>query len=225
MLREILRGAALAVAAAMLLFGTPARAGVDDGIAAFHDADYVTAFAELEAARAGDPVNPPVERPPSPATPKARAAAEYYLARMYLEGRGVGTEPELGLALLRRAAHQEYPAALVAMSERYRTGDGVMPNRREAQRMIRRAIALGDPEAVTLWARHYAENPVPDLADLRQSGEIPGYFASQPAPEGPDSRILPRDPRLVTPLPVRGADDLITDTGRCPTSACSRTVN
>jgi TPR repeat protein len=81
-MRRLILGAAIAAGLA-----APAFAGLEDGLAAYDQGDYATAYRELAAAAAG-----------------GAPAAQYALARMYLSGEGVSRDSATGMKWLREAA-------------------------------------------------------------------------------------------------------------------------
>lgn len=104
---------------------TPVHAGVNEGIAAATAGDYVRAFSEFEApAGAGDPV------------------AQYYLAKLYLEGRGPADGVARGVDMMTKAANGGYPEAQAQLGLMYAMGMGVPVDNVKAHDLLTKALAV-----------------------------------------------------------------------------------
>jgi TPR repeat protein len=108
----------------------PAFAGPGEGLSAYDQGDYGTAYRELApAAAAGD------------------ALAQYTLARMYLSGVGVSRDPAEGFKWLRKAALAGVGAAQYQLGAHYEWGVDVGQDYAEAGRWYRMAADRGVAEA------------------------------------------------------------------------------
>jgi TPR repeat protein len=105
---------------------TPAFAGLDDGLAAYDQGDYATAFGELDPAAAG-----------------GAPAAQYALARMYLAGEGVARDSAKGLKWLREAATNGVGLAQYQLGACYELGIVIPQDYGEAARWYRMAADRG----------------------------------------------------------------------------------
>ncbi|HWA51049.1 MAG TPA: SPOR domain-containing protein [Dongiaceae bacterium] len=103
---------------------TPVYAGVNEGVAAATAGDYARAFAEFEpVANAGDPV------------------AQYYLAKLYLEGRGPADGVARGVDMMTKAANGGYPEAQAQLGLMYAMGMGVPADNVKAHDLLTKALA------------------------------------------------------------------------------------
>ncbi len=103
---------------------TPVYAGVNEGVAAATAGDYPRAFSEFEPlANAGDPV------------------AQYYLAKLYLEGRGPTDGVARGVDLMTKAANGGYPEAQAQLGLMYAMGMGVPVDNVKAHDLLTKALA------------------------------------------------------------------------------------
>jgi hypothetical protein len=118
----------LVIAAAMTCLATPSQAGLNEGIAAAAAGNYAQAAAEYEPlANAGDP------------------AAQYYLAKLYLEGHGPTNDVPRGVDLMTKAATGNYPEAQAQLGLMYAMGLGVKVDNAMAYDWLSKAItALPD---------------------------------------------------------------------------------
>ncbi|HJP21707.1 MAG: tetratricopeptide repeat protein [Alphaproteobacteria bacterium] len=88
-----------------------AVAGTAEALAALARGDHEAAVSELsQLAGAGD------------------GNAQYHLARLYLEGRGVERNPARALELYRQAARRSNISAWLELAELFAEGDGVAPD-------------------------------------------------------------------------------------------------
>lgn len=123
--RRLILGAVIAAG-----LTSPAFAGLDDGLAAYDQGDYATAYRELAPAAAG-----------------GAPAAQYALARMYLSGEGVSRDGETGLKWLREAAMAGVGPAQYQLGVCYELGIVTLPDYGEAARWYRIAADRGVPLA------------------------------------------------------------------------------
>lgn len=118
----------LLVTTLLTALATPVYAGVNEGVAAATAGDYARAFAEFEPlANAGDPV------------------AQYYLAKLYLEGRGPADGVARGVDFMTKAANGGYPEAQAQLGLMYAMGMGVPVDNVKAHDLLTKAlVALPD---------------------------------------------------------------------------------
>ena len=124
--------ALIAALCAGFTFGltAPAWAGWDEGVAAYHRRDYVTALREWR-----------------PLAKQGNAEAQYNLGVMYDKGRGVPRDYAKALQWWRKAAEQGVAGAQYNLGIMYDTGRGVPQDYAEAARWYRKAAGQGDATA------------------------------------------------------------------------------
>lgn len=114
---------AVVLSASLLSWAGPASAGMSEGVAAVTVGDYEKAIAEFQPlAAAGDP------------------AAQYQLARIYLEGRGPADGVPQGIALMNKAADGGYPEAQAQLGLMYAMGLGVDVDNVQAYDWLTKAV-------------------------------------------------------------------------------------
>jgi hypothetical protein len=118
----------LCLAVVMSALSGPALAGMSEGVAAVTVGDYQKAIAEFQPlAAGGDP------------------AAQYQLAKIYLEGRGPADGVAQGIDLMTKAANGGYPEAQAQLGLMYAMGLGVQVDNVQAYDWLSKAItALPD---------------------------------------------------------------------------------
>jgi len=115
---------AVVLSASLLSWAGPASAGMSEGVAAVTVGDYDRAIAEFQPlAAAGDP------------------AAQYQLAKIYLEGRGPADGVPQGIALMNKAASGGYPEAQAQLGLMHAMGLGVEVDNAKAYDWLTKAIA------------------------------------------------------------------------------------
>jgi len=165
----------LLIAALMSSLATPAFAGLNEGVAAATTGDYARAFTEFEPlAAAGDPV------------------AQYYLAKLYLEGRGPADGVPRGVELMTKAANGGHPEAQAQLGLMYAMGLGVTVDNVKAHELLTKAItALPDGMRRTVAEANrdaVLQRMTPDQRNALASRTIPAattiepVAASEPAP-------------------------------------------
>ncbi|MBA4097305.1 MAG: hypothetical protein C0484_11130 [Rhodospirillum sp.] len=113
----------LCVAVVMSALSGPALAGMSEGVAAVTVGDYQKAIAEFQPlAAGGDP------------------AAQYQLARIYLEGHGPADGLPQGIDLMTKAANGNHPEAQAQLGLMYAMGLGVQVDNVQAYDWLSRAI-------------------------------------------------------------------------------------
>jgi uncharacterized protein len=119
---------AVVMSASLLTMAGPALAGMSEGVAAVTVGDYQKAIAEFQPlAAGGDP------------------AAQYQLAKIYLEGRGPADGLPQGIDLMTKAANGGYPEAQAQLGLMYAMGLGVQVDNVQAYDWLSKAMtALPD---------------------------------------------------------------------------------
>ncbi len=107
-----------------------AYAGFDEGVSAFLKGDYQTSFKEL-----------------NPLAGKGNADAQYYLANMYFDGKGVTQDYKQAVSLFRKAAEQEHVGAQTLLAIMYFDGKGVTQDYKQAFHWYKKAAELGEEKA------------------------------------------------------------------------------
>lgn len=116
----------LALFAVALLLSGPARAGLDEGVAAYVRGDYMTALREfLPLAEFGSPV------------------AQYDVALLYQSGLGVPRDYALAAKWFGAAADRGFAEAQFSLGNLYAAGKGVTRNYGESAKWFRRAAEQG----------------------------------------------------------------------------------
>lgn len=131
--RAIRPCAALAPAllALLLLAATDARAGLEDGVAAYRSGDDAAALAVFR-----------------PLAEQGLAEAQFYLGQLYREGRGgLPRDGEQAAAWYTRAAAQGMASARYNLGQMYRTGEGVPRDPARAAHWYRLAARQGHARA------------------------------------------------------------------------------
>jgi len=114
----------LCLAVVMSALSGPALAGMSEGVAAVTVGDYQKAIAEFQPlAAGGDP------------------AAQYQLARIYLEGHGPADGVAQGIDLMTKAANGGHPEAQAQLGLMYAMGLGVQVDNVQAYDWLSKAVA------------------------------------------------------------------------------------
>jgi uncharacterized protein len=115
----------LCVAVVMSALSGPALAGMSEGVAAVTVGDYQKAIAEFQPlAAGGDP------------------AAQYQLAKIYLEGHGPADGLPQGIDLMTKAANGNHPEAQAQLGLMYAMGLGVQVDNVQAYDWLSKAVAV-----------------------------------------------------------------------------------
>lgn len=123
--------ASLALAVVFLLLTSPARAGLDEGVAAWEAGDLPLAFKEFHAA-----------------AEKGEADSQFNLALMYENGFGVARDEKEAVFWYRKSAEQGNSHAQFNLGVLYENGRGVAVDFVEANRWYRKAAVQGDALAI-----------------------------------------------------------------------------
>lgn len=139
MVRRITRP--LAFALTLIVFcAVQARAGFEEGMAAYDRGDYATTLTEWRPlAEQGDP------------------AAQHHLGWLYMIGRGVPQDYEEAARWFRKAAEQGDRDAQVNLGSLYLLGDALARDYGEALKWLRAAADQGHPLGQTKLGILYAE--------------------------------------------------------------------
>ncbi len=108
----------------------PARAGIDEGLAAYERGDYATALQEW-----------------APLANQGDAEAQYFLGHMYVEGQGVPRQYGKAAVWIRQAAEQGNGYGQFALGYLYDKGTGVAQDDAEAARWYRKSAEQGNTVA------------------------------------------------------------------------------
>jgi len=115
---------AVVMSGALLTWAGPALAGMSEGVAAVTVGDYPKAISEFQPlAASGDP------------------AAQYQLAKIYLEGHGPVDGVPQGIDLMTKAANGNYPEAQAQLGLMYAMGLGVPADNVKAYDWLSKAMA------------------------------------------------------------------------------------
>jgi len=136
--------------AATLLHGASAHAGIDDGIAALQQGNFIDAKLIFEEE-----------------AEKGNAIGEFMLGVMNEQGFGVERSAEEAVKWYRRAADQGMGSAAYNLSRFYQNGDGVERNLQEAVRYLTLAAEKGHGRAMHNLGRIFEGDDLgaPDLAE------------------------------------------------------------
>jgi TPR repeat protein len=114
---------AVVMSGALLSWAGPAVAGMNEGVAAVTVGDYTKAIAEFQPlAASGD------------------AAAQYQLAKIYLEGHGPADGVPQGIDLMTKSANSGYPEAQAQLGLMYAMGLGVSVDNAKAYDWLSKAV-------------------------------------------------------------------------------------
>ena len=114
----------------LLLTSALVHAGFDEGVAAANKGDYQTAFKEWK-----------------PLAEQGVAAAQYNLAVMYVNGKGIAQNYTQALYWYNKAAAQGDASAQYNLAQMYRMGQGVPPNNAKTLYWYQKAAEQGHANA------------------------------------------------------------------------------
>lgn len=125
-MKMLIHAAALSLLLALAQIGVAAGGEIEDAASAYRNGDYAAALLQFRSlADQGKPV------------------AQYDLAQMYFDGRGVPRDPLQAAKWFRRAADQGHAGAQNSLGALYLSGQGVEQNTAEAIRFYRLSAAQG----------------------------------------------------------------------------------
>jgi hypothetical protein len=163
---------AVVVSGALLSWAGPAAAGMNEGVAAVTVGDYPRAISEFEPlAASGNP------------------AAQYQLAKIYLEGRGPVDGLPRGIDLMTKAANGNHPEAQAQLGLMYAMGLGVPVDNTKAYDWLSKAVAalpegtrrtVAEANRDTVMKRMGASKPAA-VAATAKTTETPAATTAKPA--------------------------------------------
>lgn len=176
------------IAAVLSSFATPSYAGLNEGIAAATAGNYPQAITEFEPlAAAGDPV------------------AQYYLAKLYLEGHGPANDVQRGVDLMTQAAKGNYPEAQAQLGLMYAMGLGVKVDNALAYDWLTKAMTAlpdGTRRAVAMANRDTVlQRMTPEQRNAVAAG-APIPAASEPAVAAATPELTPATTPVPAPAPT-----------------------
>ncbi len=122
---------ALILFLAAAIWPEPANTDFNDGLAAYNNGDYETAYREwLTSAENGNPV------------------AQFSIGTLYDRGHGIGQDHKEAVKWVRKAAEQGYARAQITLGVYYKKGKGVPRDPAKAVKWYRKAADQGDTMAI-----------------------------------------------------------------------------
>ena len=166
----------LCVAVVMSALSGPALAGMSEGVAAVTVGDYQKAIAEFQPlAASGDP------------------AAQYQLAKIYLEGRGPADGLPQGIDLMTKAANGNHPEAQAQLGLMYAMGLGVQVDNVQAYDWLSKAITAL-PEGTRRTVAEANRDAVLKRMNASQQAAVATSTAKPAAPAKPAEPAAPAKP-------------------------------
>ena len=157
----------LCVAVVMSALSGPALAGMSEGVAAVTVGDYQKAIAEFQPlAAGGDP------------------AAQYQLAKIYLEGHGPADGLPQGIDLMTKAANGNHPEAQAQLGLMYAMGLGVQVDNVQAYDWLSKAMTAL-PEGTRRTVAEANRDAVLKRMNASQQAAIAGSSAKPVEPAAP----------------------------------------
>ena len=157
----------LCVAVVMSALSGPALAGMSEGVAAVTVGDYQKAIAEFQPlAAGGDP------------------AAQYQLAKIYLEGRGPADGLPQGIDLMTKAANGNHPEAQAQLGLMYAMGLGVQVDNVQAYDWLSKAMTAL-PEGTRRTVAEANRDAVLKRMNASQQAAVAGSSAKPAEPAAP----------------------------------------
>lgn len=169
----------LCVAVVLSALSGPALAGMSEGVAAVTVGDYRKAIAEFQPlAAGGDP------------------AAQYQLAKIYLEGHGPADGVAQGIELMTKAANGSHPEAQAQLGLMYAMGLGVPVDNVQAYDWLSKAVAAL-PEGTRRTVAEANRDTV--LKRMNASQQAAVAAAAKPAKPAQEVASKPAKPAATTP--------------------------
>jgi hypothetical protein len=166
----------LCLAVVMSALSGPALAGMSEGVAAVTVGDYQKAIAEFQPlAAGGDP------------------AAQYQLAKIYLEGRGPADGLPQGIDLMTKAANGNHPEAQAQLGLMYAMGLGVQVDNVQAYDWLSKAITAL-PEGTRRTVAEANRDAVLKRMNASQQAAVATSTAKPAAPAKPAEPAVPAKP-------------------------------
>ena len=192
----------LCLAVVMSALSGPALAGMSEGVAAVTVGDYQKAIAEFQPlAAGGDP------------------AAQYQLARIYLEGRGPADGVPQGIDLMTKAANGGYPEAQAQLGLMYAMGLGVQVDNVQAYDWLSKAVA-----ALPDGTRRTVAEANRDTVLKRMNASQQAAVAPKPAAPAKPVQEAASKPAATTAKPAATATTTKTVTEAAATSKPAATT-
>jgi uncharacterized protein len=158
---------AVVMSASLLTVAGPALAGMSEGVAAVTVGDYQKAIAEFQPlAASGDP------------------AAQYQLAKIYLEGRGPADGLPQGIDLMTKAANGNHPEAQAQLGLMYAMGLGVQVDNVQAYEWLSKAMTAL-PEGTRRTVAEANRDAVLKRMNASQQAAVAASTAKPAAPAKP----------------------------------------
>jgi hypothetical protein len=189
---------AVVVSGALWTWAGPALAGMSEGMAAVTVGDYPKAISEFQPlAASGD------------------AAAQYQLARIYLEGHGPADGVPQGIDLMTKAANGNYPEAQAQLGLMYAMGLGVPVDNAKAYEWLNKAVAAL-PEGTRRTVAEANRDTVLKRMNGGQGAAVAAAAAPAPAATGDATKTQTAAAATTQPAPAKPAS---TQTAMAATAA------
>lgn len=180
---------AVVLSAPLLALAGPALAGMSEGVAAVTVGDYPKAIAEFQPlAAGGDP------------------AAQYQLAKIYLEGHGPADGLPQGLDLMNKAANGGFPEAQAQLGLMYAMGLGLPVDNVLAYDWLSKAVAAL-PDGTRRTVAEANRDAVLKRMNASQQAAV---AAKAPAPAKPAQEAASK-PAATTPAPAATTTKTVTE--------------
>ncbi|WP_119303728.1 SPOR domain-containing protein [Dongia deserti] len=194
----------LCVAVVMAALSGPAMAGMSEGVAAVTVGDYEKAIAEFQPlASAGD------------------AAAQYQLAKIYLEGRGPANGVPQGVELMTKAANGNYPEAQAQLGLMYAMGLGVEVDNVKAYDWLSKAVTAL-PAGTRRTVAEANRDAVLKRMNASQQTQVAAASKAKPA-EMPAATTVAK-PAATQEAAKKSATETTTAKATTPAPATTKTV-
>ncbi len=178
---------AVVVSGALWAWAGPALAGMSEGVAAVTVGDYPKAISEFQPlAASGD------------------AAAQYQLARIYLEGHGPADGVPQGIDLMTKAANGNYPEAQAQLGLMYAMGLGVPVDNAKAYEWLNKAVAAL-PEGTRRTVAEANRDTVLKRMSGGQGAAVAAAAAPAPAATGDAAKTQTATAATTQPAPAKPA--------------------
>jgi TPR repeat protein len=178
---------AVVVSGALWTWAGPALAGMSEGMAAVTVGDYPKAISEFQPlAASGD------------------AAAQYQLARIYLEGHGPADGVPQGIDLMTKAANGNYPEAQAQLGLMYAMGLGVPVDNAKAYEWLNKAVAAL-PEGTRRTVAEANRDTVLKRMNGGQGAAVAAAAAPAPAATGDAAKTQTATAATTQPAPAKPA--------------------
>jgi uncharacterized protein len=175
----------LLVTTLLTALATPVYAGVNEGVAAATAGDYARAFTEFEPlANAGDPV------------------AQYYLAKLYLEGRGPADGVTRGVDFMTKAANGGYPEAQAQLGLMYAMGMGVPVDNVKAHDLLTKALVALPDGVRRAVAEANRDTVLQRMTPAQRTALASRTLSTEPAPTAAAAAVTPTTTAVAAAAPT-----------------------